>query len=439
MKLSDDITDVSSLDAGTWRGRAILLLDLDAFFASVEQMDHPAWKGRPVIVGGDADKRGVVSTCSYEARAFGVHSAMPASTARKLCPDAIWVSGRFGRYREISRQVMRIMRDESPFIQQVSIDEAFLDITPTAHRTESPLAIASRIQGRVNAIGITCSIGLGVSKSVAKIASDFDKPNGMTVVYPGREREFLAPLPIKTMSGIGPVSQEKLRAFGIRTLGDVAAADASVLSQIFGKNAVMMRDRCLGADTDPVVDGDPAKSVSNEISFARDLSERSDIEAAIATVAAKVARRLRMNGLRCSTITLKVRYEDRSARSAQGTLPHPSDDEYEFTEKLDRLLDEVWEPGMHVRLVGAAATRFDEPVSVQESLPLLDAETDSSAQAQAQAQMRVRDGLKSATDKVRNRFGEDAIQFGREMRTKGNLTGSASKNPADYKSAHKEP
>ena len=169
------MSDQSSHSLPPWEGPAILLVDLDAFFASVEQHDHPAWRGKPVIVGGDADRHGVVSTCSYEARAFGVRSAMPASRARALCPDAIWTSSHFGRYREMSQQVMDILRDETPFVQQVSIDEAFMDVTPNRINTTHPVVIARRIMDRVEALGVTCSIGVGTSKSVAKIASDMDK------------------------------------------------------------------------------------------------------------------------------------------------------------------------------------------------------------------------------------------------------------------------
>ncbi|MBQ9068489.1 MAG: DNA polymerase IV, partial [Eggerthellaceae bacterium] len=251
-----------SQQSSSWNGRAVMLLDLDAFFASVEQLDHPSWRGKPVIVGGAADRRGVVSTCSYEARKYGVHSAMPSSTAAKLCPDAIWTPGNFARYREMSDRVMDIMRSESPFLQQVSIDEAFLDVTPGRFTGDDPVAIAQRIQSRVSQLGITCSIGLGVSKSVAKVASDYEKPSGLTVVYPGREAAFLSPLPTKAMSGIGPVAQEQLRSYGISTLGEVAQADQETLAWVFGKNAEMMRKRCLGQDADLVRDNDEAKSVS---------------------------------------------------------------------------------------------------------------------------------------------------------------------------------
>lgn len=410
-----------------------MLLDLDAFFASVEQLDHPAWKGKPVIVGGDADKRGVVSTCSYEARKFGVHSAMPASTARKLCPQAIWVPGHFDRYREISRNVMEIMEHESPFLQQVSIDEAFLDITPTVYIRENPVEIAQRVHRNVAKLGITCSIGLGVSKSVAKVASDHDKPNGMTIVYPGREKAFLENLPIKSMSGIGPVARERLWKFGIRTLGDVARAEDDVLEIVFGKNASMMRARCQGADVDAVAGSDAAKSISNELSFAVDLTQRKDIEAAIATVTAKVGRRLRMGRLQASTITLKVKYGDRSTRTVQRRMAVPSDNEDDFILQLCTMLDEVWRPGVEVRLIGMAASRFGKEDPAQESLFALD-EQDKANAAARDACSEARDGLRSATDRVRDRFGEDAVQYGRELRTKENLTGSSSKNSADYKS-----
>jgi DNA polymerase-4 len=421
--------DMVQANDSSWNGRAIMLLDLDAFFASVEQLDHPAWRGKPVIVGGSADARDVVSTCSYEARTFGVRSAMAAATARRLCPQAIWTPGRFSRYREVSRQVMAIMESESPFIQQVSVDEAFLDITPTAHRSESPVSVAMRIQRRVHELGVTCSIGLGVSKAVAKTASEADKPRGITVVYPGREAAFLAPLPTSRMSGIGPVAQAHLKEFGITTLGQVAAADPDVLRRVFGKNAEAMRARCLGADTDGISAGEPVKQVSNEISFAHDLTERADIEAALGTVAAKVGRRLRLKGMAGSTVSLKIRYANLNVRSAQKRLPGPTNDEYVIAAHLRSMLCDLWHPGTAVRLVGCGISRFDGEAPVQDSLfELEDEAPDASLPSEEQ-----RENLKTATDMVRDRFGEYAVQFGREMRTRQNLTGSSSKNPADYK------
>ena len=265
---------------GAWSGPAVGLLDLDAFFASVEQLDHPAWRGRPVIVGGDADARGVVSTASYEARAFGVRSAMPSAQARRLCPQAIWTHGHFDRYRELSAQVMAILEDETPYVDRVSIDEAFFDVTPGRFSREDPVAICRRISARVASLGITCSIGLGSSKTVAKIASERDKPRGLTVVFPGTEEGFLSPLPVRAMSGIGSAAETALARAGIHTLGQLAAADPQVLSGVFGVNAQTMRERARGAERRAVsaVDApEEVKSVSNERTFARDLTERGDV------------------------------------------------------------------------------------------------------------------------------------------------------------------
>ena len=412
---------------GIWKGRAILLLDLDAFFASVEQLDHPAWRGKPIIVGGSADKRGVVSTCSYEARAYGVRSAMPASTAAKLCPDAIWTHGNYHRYSEVSKQVMEIMRSKSPLLQQVSIDEAFLDISPTRFITEDPVEVARSIQAEVAKLGITASIGLGVSKSVAKVASDMDKPQGLTVVYPGRERAFLAPLPTKVMSGIGPVAQDLLKKYGITTLGEVAEAESLILEKVFGKNAEMMRARCMGTDTDPVTIEDEIKSISNEMSFAEDLKERKDIEAAIVTVASKVARRLRMKHSYARGIVLKIKYFDMKAKTATASLDEPSDSEHDFIPLLNVLLNELWIEGMPLRLVGAAAIHLADSKDGQLSLFSNDANEE---EAHAREQKKQ---LSHATDAIRQRFGEGAVVYGSEMRTFENLTGSSSKNPADYK------
>ncbi|MDR2715588.1 MAG: DNA polymerase IV, partial [Coriobacteriaceae bacterium] len=294
-----------------WAGPAILLVDLDAFFASVEQLDHPAWRGKPVVVGGDADKRGVVAAASYEARAFGVRSAMPASTARTLCPDAIWTQGNHGRYREMSRRVMEVLDRESPFVQQVSIDEAFVDVSPTAHNTEHPVAVAQRIQDRVEAFGLTCSIGLGTSKTVAKIASDMDKPRGLTVVYPGCEKAFLAPLPVRALSGIGAAAERELHRHGIETLGGLAEAGLPFLKRLFGKNGATMHVRAKGCDDAPVEADDKVKSVSNEISFASDLTTSDEVDSVLASIASKVGRRLRVKGLRGHTLSLKVRFDDR--------------------------------------------------------------------------------------------------------------------------------
>ena len=456
--------DNASAPLQTWQGPAILLVDLDAFFASVEQLDHPAWRGKPVIVGGDADKHGVVSTCSYEARAFGVRSAMPASTARRLCPDAIWTRGHFARYRALSNEIMTILRDETPYVQQVSIDEAFMDVTPTAVNTEHPVLIARRIARRVEELGVTCSIGVGTTKSVAKIASDMDKPRGITVVYPGGERAFLDPLPVRTVSGVGAAAERALVACGIRTLGDLARADASILKKVFGKNGEMMRRRAAGEDASPVETDDEVKSVSNEMTFAEDLTTREEVEAAIGTIAAKVGRRLRRKGLKGRTLSLRVRYDDRTTRSAQTQLARPSDNEIAFTPALLRLADDLWRPGMKIRLLGVGMAGFEEEAVVQEQLFAIDdapapgtqtrdsADEDDEVSTSGSAQRRRTDAqsssrrsarpvldekrsgsLLAATDALKDKFGESAVRCGRELRNERNTTGSSSKNPADYK------
>lgn len=433
------------IDTPEWSGRAILLVDLDAFFASVEQLDHPSWRGKPVIVGGSPDARGVVSTASYEARIFGVHSAMPSATAKTLCPQAIWTSGHFSRYREVSAQVMNILRDESPHVQQVSIDEAFVDVSPGLLKRD-PIAAAKRIQKRVAELGITCSIGLGPSKAVAKVASDQLKPHGLVIVRPNDAASFLAPLPTSVMSGIGPVAQAQLKLFNITTLGEVAAAEESVLTKVFGTSAKKIRDRCKGSDIDPVVIDSKAKSISNEMSFAQDLATRDDIEAALATVAAKVGRRLRMQKLHGSTLTLKVRLGDFTIHTTQRQLDEATDDEYVLSPLLFEMLDCLWHEGQTVRLVGCAVSKFTHEAYHQTSL-FEDIQTELQSDETQDVkhtirerlkQQEVRENLTRATDTIRNRFGEESLRFGHELRTYNNLTGSSSKNPADYKSAAPE-
>ena len=420
---------------GTWQGRAILLVDLDAFFASVEQLDHPGWRGKPVIVGGDSGRRGVVSTASYEARTYGVHSAMPSSTAARLCPDAIWTEGHFDRYREMSDAVMAILHDETPLVQQVSIDEAFLDVTPNEVNREHPVSIARRIQERVDELGISCSIGIGTTKAIAKLASDMDKPHGITVVFPGSERSFMDPQPIRSLSGIGASTEKKLLQLGIETLGDLARADETLIDNVLGKNGRTMQQRARGTEVAPVEKDDEVKSVSNEISFAQDVDDRDELNAAIATMASKVGRRLRRKSLKGKTIALKVRYSNRSVRSVQRPLPEPCDDESVFIPILSDMLNELWHESVPLRLVGVAITGFDSDELLGAQLSLFDRDADQSDKPESKSRKpdsRLK-SLAEATDRVRDKFGEHAIAYGREIRTWSNTTGSSSKNPADYK------
>lgn len=399
----------------TWTGKAILLVDLDAFFASVEQLDHPAWRGKPVIVGGRADRRGVVSTCSYEARSYGVRSAMASATAERLCPDAIWTTPRFERYHELSQAVMDILYAESPLLEQVSIDEAFLDVTPGRFTGDDPVAIATRIQEHVAELGITCSIGVASCKTVAKIASDLDKPKGLTVVYPGSEAAFLAPMKVRVMPGIGKQSAKRLESMGIRTLGDLANAKVEDLRSIFGVNSRAMHDRALGIDERLIETERIRKSVSHERTFADDLTTRAEIEDAIDYVGSLVGRRLRRKQLAGHTITLKLRYDDLSIRSAQQALPGNVDDEGIFIPVAKRLVSEIWQEGDAVRLVGVGISSFD---AQDEQLDLF---------ASAGTEREGNDVI-AAADKVRDRFGDGALKFGRELKLKAKDTGTRGMN-----------
>jgi DNA polymerase-4 len=396
---------------GRWSGPAIGLLDLDAFFASVEMLDHPEWRGKPVIVGGSSGKRGVVSTASYEARKYGVHSAMPSAQAERLCPNAIWVRGNFARYREVSDQVMAIINDETPLVEQVSIDEAFFDVTPGRYSDESPIDICRRIQGRVADLGVTCSIGIGVNKTVAKIASEMDKPRGLTVVMPGSEAEFLAPLPVRSMSGIGPATASRLSERGIRTLGQLAEADPASLREEFGVMGPRMVLRAQGRERSEVTDmehPDAAKSVSNERTFAHDLMSEEDIRRAIDYVCSLVGERLRKKDLKGSTVTLKLKFDATTGRTAQAPLPAPTDEEATFSPLAQELLQQIWVKGMPVRLVGVGISDFDEKPPAQLSLfDTKDAIEDED-----------RRSLSAAKDEIRKRFGESALGYGRELRLK---------------------
>ncbi len=402
----------------TWKGRALLLVDLDAFFASVEQLDHPEWRGKPVIVGGRSDRRGVVSTASYEARAFGVHSAMPSATAERLCPDAIWTSSHFDRYHELSAQVMGILKDESPLLEQMSIDEAYLDVSPGRYTGEDPVAIAARIQARVAELGITCSIGVATGKAVAKIASDMDKPRGLTVVYPGGEAAFLAPMDVRAMPGIGKQSAERLRRIGIRTLGALADTPLDKLTPLFGVNAQAVRDRAQGIDPREIATESEVKSVSHERTFATDLVTREEIEDAIDMLGPMVGRRLRKKGLAGHTVTIKLRYADLSRRTAQKGLPANVDDETVFIPVAKRLIDEIWRPGDSVRLVGLGISGFeahDEQLGLfaDEELPAGNAE------------------LLSAADKIRDKFGDGMLKFGRELKIRHETSGTTGMNDGE--------
>jgi DNA polymerase-4 len=373
---------------------------MDAFFASVEQLDHPEWRGLPVVVGGSPDSRGVIAAASYEARKYGVHSAMPSAlAARLLPPEAIWARGNFERYGELSARVVDIFERFTPEVQQASIDEAYLGITP-GPAAQHPVAVARAIQAAVDGLGLSCSIGVATNKTVAKIASDRDKPHGITVVPPGTEAAFLAPLPVRTMPGIGPATAKRLVSLGIRTLGDLAGLDERTAEDALGNHGWAAVRRANGLDERAVRDRDQVKSVSNERTFGTDIRDRAEVRAALAGLAEKVGGRLRRAGLRGRTVHLKVRYGDFTTRTAQETLDEATDSTETLLASVTALLNALWAPGVGVRLLGVGVSGFGhEPVQL--TLPGDGPPTD-----------RRRKVIERAVDELRERFGPDAVRFG---------------------------
>jgi DNA polymerase IV len=384
-----------------WQGRAVLHVDMDAFFASVEQLDHPEWRGRPVVVGGSPESRGVIAAASYEARRYGVYSAMPSARAAVLLPaDAVWTRGDFTRYGEMSALVFQILDRFSPDVQGASIDEAYLDVTST-DPDRDPVSIARSIQTAVDGLGLSCSIGVASNKTVAKIASDRDKPHGITVVPPGGETAFLAPLPVRVMPGIGPVTARRLVSLGVRTLGDLAALDDATATQVLGSHGPATARRAAGQDARSVRDRQPVKSVSNERTFACDIRDKAEVRAALAGLAERVGGRLRRGGLAGRTVHLKLRYGDFSTRTAQTTLAEATDSTDDVLAAVAELLDGLWLPGIGVRLLGVGVSGFGD-APVQLTLP----------EGDGRAPDGRRRSIERTVDALRERFGEDAVRFG---------------------------
>jgi DNA polymerase-4 len=395
---------------GSWEGRAIAHLDLDAFFASVAQLDNPELRGKPVIVGGRSG-RGVVATCSYEARAFGVRSAMPSAQAERLCPDAIWVSPKFNRYRELSREIFNIVADVTPHFRQVSIDEAFFEITPDALDKRHPVVVVRELMKRINETGITGSVGLSTSMTVAKIGSDIKKPRGLTVIPPGQEAAFLAPMSVRKQSGIGPKSAEKLAQVGVKTLGELAQLDMASAALIFGKTAATMLERAAGIDARPVCEDDPTKSVSNEYTFDYDITTTQEVKDALSDISAQVGRRLRKKGLRGRCVTLKLRFKDFKTKSVSKTFPVGVDNEAALSAISFELAQTVWEEGMPVRLLGVGVSQFDEGAG---QLCLFGNEVPSEKECAAVSAER--EQLSEKLDTIKDRFGEGSVLSGRQLK-----------------------
>lgn len=376
--------------------RTIMHVDMDAFFAAVEQLHRPELRGRPVIVGGDPNGRSVVSSASYEARAFGVHSAMPMAWARKLCPRGVFLPCDGARYGEASRMVFRILEQFTPDVEAASVDEAYLDVTGCERLFGPPLAIAKAVRARIaERLGLSASVGVASGRCVAKIASELAKPAGILMVLPGREAELLAPLPVGRMPGIGPVLEAKLTALGVRTLGDLARIDEALLERVFGVYGPLLRRRALGQDTAGLHADEPAKSMGKETTFDQDLVDRAAVEAALATLAEKVCRRLRQEGVGARTFTVKLRYSDFHTCSRARTLPHPTHYDSVAIPAAWELFRQLDTRRLGVRLVGVTASRL-QPMVHQPSL------FDAPAE-------RRRRRLYAGVDTIRDRYGFDAI------------------------------
>ena len=342
--------------------RAIIHLDLDAFFAAVEVLENPELEGKPLLIGGRPEARGVVATASYPARVYGCRSAMPMARAVQLCPDAIILPARHGVYREYSQKVMAILAEATPTIEQVSIDEAFLDLTEQLSNWEEGITIAQRLQRRVREeLGLSASLGVACNKQVAKVASDHDKPGGLTVVRPGEEAAFLAPLAARVLWGIGPVTAGKLQAMGIETVGQLAQMPEDALRAAFGRHGPAMALRAVGIDEQPVVVHRERKSVSQENTFTRDLVHPDDLKRELWRLSRGVARHLQRKDLASKSIAIKLRYSDFTTLTRQSTLAVPTDDERQIYRAALALLRQAWDRGRPVRLLGVGAHQLTQP------------------------------------------------------------------------------
>lgn len=380
--------------------RAIIHVDMDAFYASVEQRDRPELRGRPVIVGGPAEGRGVVSAASYEARAFGVHSAMPMAEARRRCPHAVFLRVNMERYREVSSTIHGIFLRFTPLVEPLSLDEAFLDVTGSQMLLGPAGQIARRIKREIfEATGLTASAGVAPNKFVAKIASDLQKPDGLVIVPPDGVQAFLENLPIARLWGVGKITARILEEMGIRTIGELSRFPVELLESRLGKTGLEIWRLARGEDDRPVEPYTDALSISHEETFAVDIGERKAIRRELYRLVEKVGYRLRKQGVRGNVIQVKVRYPDFSTVTRRITLQAPTHNDRVIFQHALRLLDRTEAGRKKVRLLGVCVSglRPEEMVGQLGLFPL--------------EETRIEEEIK-AVDRIRERFGPDAIQRG---------------------------
>lgn len=387
---------------------------------SVEELFDPALKGKAVVVGGQRHERGVVSAASYEARKFGVHSAMPLRTAAKLCPHAIFVDGHPDRYRECSEKAHKVLTSFSPQVEMVSIDEAYLDMTGTERLHGPPLMAAHKLHQKMKAeTQLNCSIGIGGSRLIAKVCSGKAKPNGVLFILAGRESKFLAPLDVREIPGVGKVTEQKLHSIGIRKVGDLAKFDDAELEERFGKWGVSLAGKARGEDAGAWFEGEigsdeGAKSISHEHTYDQDTASVAQLESTLMRLSEMVGRRLRESQLRARTLQLKLRYKDFTTITRAHSLEFPTQLDNEIFQQIHRLFHINWRKGAEVRLLGVQASSFGQD-SAQ-----LDFLEDHGREKW--------ENVLSAADRLRDRFGESSITLGTGM--KGGFRERAHENPA---------
>jgi len=403
------------------RTKTIFHVDMDAFFVSVEELSDPSLKGKAVVVGGQRDERGVVSAASYEARKFGVHSAMPLRTAAKLCPHAIFVDGHPDRYRECSAKVYEVLNTFSPLVEMASIDEAYLDMTGTDRLHGPPLRAAHALHNKVKSeTQLNCSIGIGASRLIAKVSSAKAKPNGVLWVIPGQEAKFLAPLDVRDIPGVGKVMEQNLHLLGIHQVADLARLEEDVLEERFGKWGLALAGKARGEDAGGWFDAevgehsDP-KSISHEHTFNEDTANPVQLETTLMRLTEMVARRLREHSFYARTIQLKLRYKDFTTITRAHSLAAPTQLDTEIFEQIRILFRKNWKKGAEIRLLGVQVSSFEEGAPGQ--LDLLD---DGRHQRWQQAL--------AAADRLRDKFGEGSVGLAGGM--KGVFREKTHENPA---------
>jgi len=381
--------------------RIIFHVDMDAFFVSVEELFNPELKGKAVVVGGPRDARGVVAAASYEARKFGVHSAMPLRTAAKLCPHAIFVNGHPDRYREYSEKAHLVLTSFSPLVEMASIDEAYLDMTGTERLHGPPLRAAHALHQKMKAeTQLNCSVGLGASRLIAKVSSAQAKPNGVLWIVPGEEAKFLAPLKVREIPGVGQVTERNLHSLGIRKVGDLARYDESFLEEHFGKWGLAMAGKARGEDAggwfDAEVGADTnAKSISHEHTYNEDTADAGQLESTLMRLSEMVGRRLREAGFRARTVQLKLRYKDFTTITRARSLSAPTQLDTEIFEQIRTLFRRNWKKGQAIRLLGVHTSSFEDQAEQGDLLE------DTRRQRWQQAL--------SAADRLRDKFGESSV------------------------------